>query len=242
MDVLSSDERAARLYDAIHDAEGKDYARESKMVVDLVNAHVANAESLLDVACGTGRHLEQFSRHLRCAGIDNDAGMLAVARARCPNVPLTQADMVDFDLGTQFDVVTCLFSAVGYAMTTDRLNQAVVSMARHLRPGGVLIVEPWFQPEQWFEGYLSMSSVDQPELKAARISISRRKGDIAVMDFHYLVGSTGRIDSFIEHHELALFSWDQYRSAFEHAGLEPDIDESGLIGRGLVLGQVRTDP
>lgn len=50
------------------------------------------------------------------------------------------------------------------------------------------------------------------------------------------------IDTFVEHHELGLFTWDQYRSAFEQAGLETQVDEVGLLGRGLVLGRVQSDP
>jgi ubiquinone/menaquinone biosynthesis C-methylase UbiE len=235
--VLEPHVRSARLYDAVHEAEGKDYAREAGAVLALVRSRVPDAASLLDVACGTGRHLEHFAAHLRCTGLDVDEGMLAVARDRCPEVPLVQGDMVDFELGARFDAVTCLFSAIGYTLTSDRLDRAVSAMARHLRPGGVLIVEPWFQPEQWEEGYLSMSSVSGPDLKVARMSLSERREQVAVMDFHYLVGTADGVESFVEHHELALFTWAQYRAAFARAGLEPEVDHAGLIGRGLVVGE-----
>ena len=56
--------------------------------------------------------------------------------------------MTDFDLATTYDAVTCLFSAIGYVRTVDRMNRAVACMARHVKPGGVLIVEPWITPDE----------------------------------------------------------------------------------------------
>ena len=166
--------------------------------------------------------------------------MLEVARRRCPGLPFVQADMVDFELGTRFDVVTCLFSSIGYAMSPEGLERGIGSMAEHLRPSGLLIVEPWFQPEQWHEGFLSFESANLPDFKVARMSLSRRFGDTAVMDFHYVVGTSFGIEDFVEHHELALFTWKQNRVAFERAGLTIEIDKEGLTGRGLLVG--RTGP
>ena len=59
--------------------------------------------------------------------------------------------MDDFDLGERFDVVVCLFSAIGYTKHLDRANGA---MARHVAAGGVLIVEPWFSRDEWKPGTL----------------------------------------------------------------------------------------
>jgi hypothetical protein len=57
--------------------------------------------------------------------------------------------MMDFDLGGTYYVVTCLFSAIGILRTFERLERAITCMVRHVRPGGALIIEPWFTPEQW---------------------------------------------------------------------------------------------
>jgi SAM-dependent methyltransferase len=239
MGVLTVPELPAALYDAIHEVRGKDYGLESLRLLEMVALGRPGATSLLDVACGTGRHLQHLSHSLECAGLDADAGMLALARLRCPDLSFTQADMVDFDLGRHFDVVTCLFSAIGYVATEERLDRSVACMAKHLSRGGLLIVEPWFQPEEWSDGIVNMNTVDQPELKAVRMNISRRQADVAVLDFHWLVGTPQGIESFVEHHELALFTWDQYRAAFERAGLEVEVDKRGLSGRGLVVGRKR---
>ena len=144
--------------------------------------------------------------------------------------------MRGFDLGRRFDAVACLFSSIGYARTMDGLREAVAAMARHLEPGGVLVVEPWIDPDDWVENRVHMVTVDEPELKIARTNTTSRDGDLAVMEMHYLVGRPEGVEHFVERHELTLFSGQQYLDAFRAAGLDAEHDPEGLIGRGLYLG------
>ena len=109
-------------------------------------------------------------------GLDLDPNLLAVARQRYPEVRFHQADMVDFNLGRSFDAVVCLFSAIGYVVTLKRLRAAIAAMARHLSPGGVLLVEPWLTREGYTRGTVHALYVDQPELKLARINVSTVQG------------------------------------------------------------------
>jgi SAM-dependent methyltransferase len=232
------DETAA-YYDAFYDAIGKDYRGEATAVLELIHGLNPGAGTLLDVACGTGRHIEVFSGELRCVGVDVSPDLLDVARRRCPDVVFVAADMVDLALDDRFDVVTCLFSSIGYVRTEARLIRAVRSMADHLDDGGVLVVEPSFQPDEWEVGHIIAVFVDEPELKAARIMRADRRDDVGILDFHYLLGEDAEVSYRRETHELGLFTWEQYVAAFEAAGLQVTVDRDGLIGRGLVIG-VRT--
>jgi SAM-dependent methyltransferase len=96
----------------------KDYAAEARQVTALIHQHNPPARTLLDVACGTGRHLEHLRETFACHGVDLDPALLEFARQRLPGIPLTHGDMTDFDLGRRFDAVTCLFSSIGYTRTT----------------------------------------------------------------------------------------------------------------------------
>jgi len=169
-------------------------------------------------------------------GLDLDAEMLAVANQNYPGITFHQADMVEFDLGKQFDVITCLFSSIGYAKTKERLNQTVQTMTRHLLPGGVIIVEPWFTPEQWKPGRVSALFVDQPDLKISRMNISEVDHHISFFVFHYMVGTSQGVEYFTERHELGLFTHEEYLEAFRKAHLEVIHDPEGLDGRGLYIG------
>jgi ubiquinone/menaquinone biosynthesis C-methylase UbiE len=227
--------KAARYYDAIYSF--KDYAQEALKIRKLIDQYKrSDGNRLLDVACGTGMHLVHLRESFEVEGVDLDGDMLAIARERLPGVALHQADMVDFDLGRQFDVVLCLFSAIGYVKTVARLNQAVAAMARHLRPGGVLIIEPWLTPEFWHDGTVHSRFVDQPDLKIARINHSRAEGNVSILEFHYLIGTPYGIEYFVEIDELGLFTAEQYREALTSAGLNVSEDFPGLMNRGLFIG------
>jgi ubiquinone/menaquinone biosynthesis C-methylase UbiE len=228
----------AELDDAFYDALGKDYAAEARTVLRHVRRlGVRPPASLLDVACGTGRHVEAFSAGLRCVGVDLDADVLAAAARRCPEVRFVQADMVELDLGERFDVVTCLFASIAYLRTVAQLRRAVRAMARHVEPGGVLVVEPWYRREDWdAEGPLDLLTLDEPERKAVRICRSSRRGDRSVLEFDYLVADHAGVRHLHDRHELRLFRTDQYVGAFEAAGLRPSVDDHGLWGYGLILG------
>ena len=93
-------------------------------------------------------------------------------------------------------------------------------MARQVRPGGVLVVEPWIDPERWESGHVRAIFVDEPELKAARINTAGTASDTVTLDFHYLVGTPAGVEHFTERHELGMFSHDDYAGAFKAAGLE----------------------
>jgi ubiquinone/menaquinone biosynthesis C-methylase UbiE len=189
------------------------------------------------VACGTGQHIAHWLAHYTVTGLDIEPNLLAVARQRNPAAAFVEGDMVAFDLGQSFDVVTCLFSAIGYVKTLDRLLLALQGMRRHVKPGGVLIVEPWFAPEQWHPGGVHANFVDQPGLKIARMSISEQDGRISRNDMHFLVGTPQGIEHFVERHELGLFTQEEYLNAFNQCALKEVIyDPDGLTGRGLYIG------
>jgi len=109
-------------------------------------------------------------------------------------------------------------------------------MARHLLPGGVLLVGPFFPPEAWHVGEPHAIFVDQPHLKIARMNVSGRRDNSALLDFHYLVSTPEGIEHFTEHHELGLFTGAEYWHTFTNAGLDVVHDAEGLIGRGLYIG------
>ncbi len=229
--------RSARFYDAVY--AFKDYEAECRLLRERVDGRLPSARTLLDVACGTGKHLACLRPRYEVEGLDVDPDLLAVARERLPEVPLHEADMVEFDLGRPFDVVTCLFSSIGYVRTRAGLRRAVASMARHLASPGLLLVEPWIHPNRWEPSGPYASFVDEPDLKLARMNVSPPAGDTVVLDLHYLVGSREGVEYFTERHELGMFDHEEYLEAFRAADLLVEHDPEGLMGRGLYLG-VRT--
>ncbi len=227
--------KSQRFYDAVYGS--KDYAAEAETLLALIDRHKRRpAATLLDVGCGTGAHLPYLVDHFAVEGLDLDPGMLQIARGRVPGVTFHPGDMASFDLGRRFDVVGSLFSAIAYARTLDRLDKAARCMARHVAPGGLLFVEPFFGPDEWKAGRsVQAVFVDQPELKITRMVIPDRVGNEARLEFHYLVGTTAGIEHFTEPHVVGLFTRDEYLDAFRRQGMEAVFLEGWPSRRGMVI-------
>jgi len=230
--------KTPRYYDKIY--ASKDYQGEAQRLIALIRENLCSeGNHLLDVACGTGHHIEYLKEHFAVEGLDISEELLEVARQRNPGVLFHQADMIHFELGKRFDVVTCLFSSIGYVRTIENLRRAVNCMAQHVMPGGVVIIEPWFTPDTWRPRTVHAQFVDEPELKIARINTSYVEGRLSYFDLHYLIGTPEGTEHFVEHHEMGLFEQDEMVAAFEGAGLAVSYDSEGLTGRGLYIGKPR---
>ena len=226
---------SAQFYDALYSF--KDYRSEARMVRSLVQDVYPAARTLLDVACGTGAHLAHLAASFDVAGLDLDPGLLAIARKRVPGGSFYVGDMTEFDLGRRFDAVTCLFSSIGYMPHLAALRQALKSVAHHLNPGGVFVLEPWFFPDAFSDGRKDVLVAKEGDITIERASSSRKEGDISTLDFDYKVMSGDKlVKTFSEEHTLTLFSDDDYRTALGDAGLEMrSWDPDGPTGRGLYV-------
>ena len=228
-------EESARIYDVLY-GEMKDYDADVRLLHTWIQARSPGAGSLLDVACGTGLHLERLKEFYAVQGLDLSRPMLDIATARNPNVTLHEGDMREFDLEDRFDAVTCLFSAIGYMPDVDSLNAAIANMARHLNSGGVLVLEPWLDVEGWMDGHLDLMTYESDDLKVARMSSGERDGNKVTLNFHHMVMTPDGVSYFAEDHPTVLFSEDEYRTALEAAGLSVKHDPEGFIGRGMWFG------
>jgi ubiquinone/menaquinone biosynthesis C-methylase UbiE len=237
MDKQSPFEKSAEYYDVIYDAVGKDYRKETKRIHQLIRTHkTSNGKALLDVACGTGRHIQYMQKYYSCEGLDLQPKLLDRARKRNPGSLFHRGNMLSFNLRKQFDAITCLFSAIGYMRSIRDLNRAVKNMACHLKTGGVLIVEPWLTPTDIILGHIGAVFVDQPKLKLVRMNVVDVKGRLSILKFHYLLGRPEGIKHFTELDKFGMFTHNEYLAAFRSAGLKVKHDRKGLTGRGFYIG------
>jgi dTDP-3-amino-3,4,6-trideoxy-alpha-D-glucopyranose N,N-dimethyltransferase len=232
---------SGQVYDALHDVF-KDYTAECRKLREVLHQYAPAAKTLLDVTCGTGRHLEQLRKRYYVEGLDMSAGMLRTARKRCPGVRFHRANMVNFRLRQRFDVIVCLFSSIAYVRTAERLRRTIANLASHLQPGGIVVVEPWFSPDTYWTGRVVANFVNKPELKIVWMYTSKTEGRTAILDSHYLVGTPKRIDHFTERYEVGLFRHTQYLKAFQKARLAVHYNSDGLMGRGMYIGLKQQRP
>ena len=228
--------KSAAYYDQLY--HFMDHADLAARVRERVLERMPTARTLLDVGCGTGQHLHHLSSRFEVEGVDLNPDLLRIARERCPGVPLHEGDMTTFMLPRRYDVIICLFSSIAYVRTLERMRAAVANFARHLNPGGVALVEPWYTPETFWTDTLTGNVADHGDLKIYWMYTSRRVDRLSVLDIHYLVGQPSGVEHFTERHEMGLFTHAEYLTAFRDAGLEPEHEPIGIFRRGLYLGRV----
>jgi len=228
--------RRPDLYDAIYSY--RDYERESAILREIIEKNKkSSGNRLLDIACGTAHHLEFLQKDFECVGLDKSPHLLKMAEKRYPKCKFVEADMMFFELGYWFDVVICLFSAIGYTKNLEMLKSTVSRFFTHTAPGGVVIIEPWLFPSRFVEGHMSLDTVDRPNYKVSRMSASHRAGDVCVLTYYFTVGRSGKVETWENRSELALFTELDYMEAMRQAGFEVEFDPVGLWSRGLLIGR-----
>ncbi len=224
---------------------GKDYSGEAARLVAHARRYGrSGGREWLDVACGTGRHLAELRRTWSVHGLDASPEMLRIARHRLPGVPLARGDMRTFRTARRFDVVSCLFGAIGHLETERDLRATFANFARHLKPGGVALVEPWIDPADFRPRSHSLMTYRGPDAVLARLSYSVRRGRASVVRSRYLVGVPGRGIREADGTDVGLLvPRDRLVAMMVDAGLDARFRVRGVrSGRGLLLGTKPTGP
>lgn len=127
-----------------YDLWAPDYDRTPNPVVAMDDRHTLRllaahpGEQVLDLGCGTGRHLRRLDRAgVAAVGADFSLGMLRVARRHLPRARLVGADLqrgLPF-AGARFDAAVC--SLVGEHL--HHLHRTLRDTARAVRAGGRLV-------------------------------------------------------------------------------------------------------
>ncbi len=114
----------------------------------LLTRWFAEPGRLLDVGCGTGRHVIAFARRgHRVVGIDLSVHMLAVAAEKIAqagvNGTIIRTDMMALPMPFapgSFDYAACMFSTLGLVAGRANRRALLVGIAEALGPGGLLAV------------------------------------------------------------------------------------------------------
>lgn len=227
----------AKYYDKVYSS--KDYKSESEKIHSLIKKlKKTNGKEMLDVACGTGNHIQYLRKHYSITGIDLEKEMLRVAKKKIQGIKFLQGDMRTFDLNKQFDVIVCLFAAIAHLTNKIQLNKAIRNFSKHLKVGGILLFDAFITPDSFIPNLVHAVYRDEPDLKIYRVNVTKRNGNIAIIDFHVLVADPKGVKYITENHKLAMYEHKDFLDIMEKEGLKSShkMKDSLITNRGLYIG------
>ena len=141
-EIIPNPQAARAVYDAharAYDAQRSRALHEARWLQRFASQVPAGGH-LLDLGCGSGRPIAGWliGEGFRLTGADFSEPMLALARARWPRGDWRLSDMRTLDFPERFDGIIGWNSF--FHLTPEEQRACLPRLARHLVPGGVLMV------------------------------------------------------------------------------------------------------
>lgn len=205
LDAKDFFDRLAPYYDLIYDKKLKEKTKEE--IAFIQNFLSKNDNKILDIACGTGRHLIELKRiGYDIIGVDISEKMLQIAKNKINNlkynIKFIQSNMQNLPLINQsIDMIICLFSSFCHLLTHVSQQKATSEIYRILRKGGKVIIDVanwnWLQ-KQWDRKGKRIGIV--PGTQRVTIHLEDRYIDnpLRTKLYHYTVGDLRKLFSIFK--------------------------------------------
>ncbi len=134
---MASYQTFARFYDAVQG----DRAEHAAYLRGLIERFRPDAQTVLELACGSGSILKQLGPHYVVTGVDLSERMLALASKKVPEVRLIRADMRQINLDERFDVVLCVYDSINHLLDFAQWEDVFERVREHLDEGGLFVFD-----------------------------------------------------------------------------------------------------
>ncbi|HNZ16877.1 MAG: class I SAM-dependent methyltransferase [Candidatus Hydrogenedentes bacterium] len=189
-----------------------------------VGQAVRTRAETLELGCGTGRiAIPMAMSGVNVVGLDNSKAMLRQCREKKRRIGptpgrlrLVEGDMSDFDLGQVFDLAVMPYRAFMHLLTPESRASCLACVYRHLRPGGLFILNVWVPRER--------------DLAAHR---ARERGTIVFAGRYPLAGTQRELA-----HSVAAWC-DEERQILEEQHQLQEVDRRGEVTYSAILPMQR---
>ena len=196
----------------------------------LLRVFGAPAGPILDLACGAGRHLQEFERRgLAAVGLDLSATLLGQARATGAEFRLVRGDMRRLPFAdASFGLVANFFTSFGYFADPDEDLEVLSEIRRVLRRHGRFVLD-----------FLNADRVkdrlvegDESRLGGRRVTQERRldEGDkVVVKEIRIFDEASGELLSTYRE-RVRLYTPPELKAMLRGAGLMPEYTYGDYSG------------
>ncbi len=219
------DEEYSEIYDEIY--ASKDYQAECDFVGALHKRLTGQSRprAVLDLGCGTGRHLSHFPSDAVRIGVDQSLSMVTKARRRGPpSIDFIHSTIGDFRNSQKFDLVYSLFHVVNYHVKDADLRAFFHTVRSALSPDGIAVIDSWNRAA-WATDppgdRVRLLRDDRSLIRATQADVDYSGDRVFLKILTFLRAPTGTFELLpVEEHEMRAFAPQSIEEMATEAGLE----------------------
>jgi len=198
---------------------------------------------ILEIAAGSGRvALPLVRAGYRVTAVDVDPAMLARAEMAATDagreirgrLELVEANLIGLSLsgGARFRLAILALNSILLLDTRDAQQAALETMARHLEPGGIAVVDVWLPSADELAGYDGRIGLEYVRgdpatgllvTKTAAARYEPATGHVELTTIYEEGAQGGSPRRWIREDRLRLLNADDLRAMAEAAGLEVEV-------------------
>jgi len=117
---------------------------EAERAIELIATNLAGRriDTVLDLACGAGRHTRVLRERWWTVGLDLSMSLLKIARKESSDAPYVRADMRELPFAeSSFDLVVNLFTSFGYFDDDSDHVRVLACVGAAMKHGGTLVID-----------------------------------------------------------------------------------------------------
>lgn len=117
---------------------------EAERAIELIATNLAGRriDTVLDLACGAGRHTRVLRERWWTVGLDLSMSLLKIARKESSDAPYVRADMRELPFAeSSFDLVVNLFTSFGYFGDDSEHVRVLACVGAAMKHGGTLVID-----------------------------------------------------------------------------------------------------
>ncbi|MHC4818989.1 MAG: class I SAM-dependent methyltransferase [Planctomycetota bacterium] len=228
MAYLEGADVIARMYD-------EDYAEHrtpSGDVAFYVEEARRSGGPVAEFGCGTGRILiPTLEAGIEAVGVDKSPEMLARLRAKRPGAEIFVGNMLDYDLGRTFALVTIPFRALSHIDEVDEHVRVFRNLRRHLAPEGRLAFDVFHpRPDYLVEPHDERFEREEDGRKIRRLGRSTPHRSLQRIDVRFRWEIEDAAGTVAEEHTARFSMRWFHRYELEHALARAGFSIDALYG------------